>query len=289
MADRSPSAIAQPNRPLAAIIGLHLLGFVILLALVAPHEYSLAGGSGFGVGLGVTAYTLGLRHAFDYISAIDDTTRKLMAEGQRPLSADFFFALGHATIVFALGALVVFGVRGLGGALEDRGLSLRAATGVVGPLVSGGFLILIGLLNLAIPVNVLGIFRRLGGGEYDEAELERQIDSRGLMNRINGRATRAVRKPRQMYPLGALSVLGFDTATEVALLVLAGGAAASGSGEKADVDRAADPDGIDSGGVPPAARGVPDRRRRRARRDRCPLYSAGNATGGSEEAAKFER
>jgi nickel/cobalt transporter (NiCoT) family protein len=184
----------------------------------------------FGLGVGVTAYTLGLRHAFDadHISAIDNTTRKLMAEGQRPLSVGFFFSLGHSTIVFALGVLVVAGVRGLNGALADDSSSLHTATGVVGPAVSGSFLLLIGLLNLAILLNVVRITLASRRGELDEAELERELGSRGLMNRVFGRATRAVRKPWHMYPLGCLFGLGFDTATEVGLLVLAGGAAASG-------------------------------------------------------------
>jgi high-affinity nickel-transport protein len=214
----------------AAILGLHVVGFFILLALVVPHDYSLAGGGIFGLGVGVTAYTLGLRHAFDadHIAAIDNTTRKLMAEGQRPLSVGFFFSLGHSTIVFVLGAIVVAGVRGLGGALESDGSTLHRATGLVGPLVSGGFLLLIGLVNLAILLTVVRTFRDLRHGELDEAQLEAQLSSRGFMSRLFGRATRAVRKPWHMYPLGCLFGLGFDTATEVGLLVLAGGAAASG-------------------------------------------------------------
>jgi nickel/cobalt transporter (NiCoT) family protein len=214
----------------AVIVGLHVAGFFILLALVVPHDYSLAGGGVFGLGIGITAYTLGLRHAFDadHIGAIDNTTRKLMAEGQRPLSVGFFFSLGHSTVVFLLGVLVVFGVRGLSGALEDDGSSLHTATGLVGPAVSGSFLFLIGLLNLVILVNILGIFRRMRQGVFDEQELEDELQSRGLMNRFYGRATRAIRKPWQMYPLGLLFGLGFDTATEVGLLVLAGGAAAGG-------------------------------------------------------------
>jgi nickel/cobalt transporter (NiCoT) family protein len=214
----------------AVILGLHAVGFFILLVLVVPNDYSLAGGGVFGLGVGITAYTLGLRHAFDadHIAAIDNTTRKLMADGQRPLSVGFFFSLGHSTIVFALGALVVFGVRGLSGALESDGSALHQATDLIGPAVSGGFLLLIGLLNLAILLNVLRISRDLREGELDEAELERQLGSRGLMNRVFGRATRAIRKPWHMYPLGCLFGLGFDTATEVGLLVLAGGAAASG-------------------------------------------------------------
>jgi nickel/cobalt transporter (NiCoT) family protein len=214
----------------AVIVGLHVVGFFILLALVVPNDYSLAGGGVFGLGIGITAYTLGLRHAFDadHIGAIDNTTRKLMAEGQRPLSVGFFFSLGHSTVVFLLGVLVVFGVRGLSGALEDDGSSLHTATGLVGPAVSGSFLFLIGLLNLVILVNILGIFRRMRQGVFDEQELEDELQSRGLMNRFYGRATRAIRKPWQMYPLGLLFGLGFDTATEVGLLVLAGGAAAGG-------------------------------------------------------------
>jgi nickel/cobalt transporter (NiCoT) family protein len=206
----------------AVIAGLHVAGFVILLALVGPH--------GFGIGVGITAYTLGLRHAFDadHIAAIDNTTRKLMHEGQRPLSVGFFFSLGHSTIVFALGALVVAGVRGVSGAVRDGHSSLHTAAGLVGPAVSGTFLVTIGILNLIVLVEILGIFRRMRHGHYDERELEAQLSARGAMSRFYGRATRAVRKPWHMYPLGCLFGLGFDTATEVALLVLAGGAAASG-------------------------------------------------------------
>src|SRR3954469_7593581 len=201
----------------AVIVGLHAAGFFILLALVVPHDYSLAGGGVFGLGVGVTAYTLGLRHAFDadHISAIDNTTRKLMAEGQRPLSVGFFFSLGHSTIVFALGVLVVAGVRGLSG---DSSPLLRAGA-VAGPAVSGTFLLLIGLVNLAILRNLLRMFR---------APEQPAPVVAGPMSRLFGRATRSVRKPWHMYPLGCLFGLGFDTATEVGLLVLAGGAAASG-------------------------------------------------------------
>jgi len=130
--------------------------------------------------------------------------------------------------VFALGVLVVVGVRGLSGALESDASNLHQATGLVGPAISGGFLFLIGLLNLAILLNIVRIFRDMRHGELDERELEQQLASRGLMNRFFGRATRAIRKPWHMYPLGLLFGLGFDTATEVGLLVLAGGAAAGG-------------------------------------------------------------
>jgi high-affinity nickel-transport protein len=213
----------------AVVVSLHVLGFFVLLALVVPSQYSLGASGVFGLGIGITAYTLGLRHAFDadHIAAIDNTTRKLMNEGQRPLSVGFFFSLGHSTIVFALALLVVAGVRGLTGAIEDEGSSLHAATGVIGPVVSGSFLMIIGILNLIILVGILQIFRQMRRGICDEQELEDQLNRRGLLNRFYGRVTRAVRKPWHMYPLGMLFGLGFDTATEVALLVLAGGAAAS--------------------------------------------------------------
>ena len=214
----------------AVIVGLHVVGFFLLLALVVPNDYSLAGGGVFGVGLGITAYTLGLRHAFDadHIAAIDNTTRKLMAEGQRPLSVGFFFSLGHSTIVFALGALVIFGVRGLSGAVENDGSTLHTATGLIGPAVSGSFLFLIGILNLVILVTSWGSSGACARATSTSRSSRTSCNRAGFMNRFYGRATRAIRKPWQMYPLGLLFGLGFDTATEVALLVLAGGAAASG-------------------------------------------------------------
>jgi nickel/cobalt transporter (NiCoT) family protein len=214
----------------AIVVGLHVVGFFLLLAVVVPHHYRLGASGGFGLGVGITAYTLGLRHAFDadHIAAIDNTTRKLMNEGQRPLSVGFFFSLGHSTIVFALGVLVTVGVHGLSGAVANGGSTLHKATGLVGPVVSGSFLLLIGILNLVVLASILGIFRKLRHGHFDEAELEEQLNNRGVLNRFYGRATRAVRKPWHMYPLGCLFGLGFDTATEVALLVLAGGAAAGG-------------------------------------------------------------
>ncbi len=214
----------------AVVIGLHALGFLLLFAVVAPQHYELGSSGIFGVGLGITAYTLGLRHAFDadHIGAIDSTTRKLMNDGQRPLSVGFFFSLGHSTIVFALGLLVVVGVGGLSGAVADDGSTLHHATGLIGPMVSGTFLFLIGVLNLVILVSIVRVFMRMRDGQFDEAELEQQLDNRGFMNRLYKRATNAVGKPSHMYPLGCLFGLGFDTATEVALLVLAGAGAAQG-------------------------------------------------------------
>jgi nickel/cobalt transporter (NiCoT) family protein len=215
----------------AVIALLHAIGFFLLFAFVVPHHFALGGASGvFGVGVGITAYTLGMRHAFDvdHIAAIDNTTRKLMTDGQRPLSVGFFFSLGHSTIVFALASLFAVGVRGLGGSVSDDGSTLHHVTGLIGPSVSGSFLFLIGIINLVILFGIVGVFRRMRQGEYDEEQLEDQLSSRGFMNRLLGRATRAVRHPWHMYPLGLLFGLGFDTATEIALLATAGAAATGG-------------------------------------------------------------
>jgi high-affinity nickel-transport protein len=182
----------------------------------------------FGVGLGLTAYTLGMRHAFDadHIAAIDNTTRKLMSEGKRPVSVGFWFSLGHSTIVFTLCVLLAAGVRALAGEVESDSSTLHNVTGIIGTSVSGVFLYIIGILNLVVLVGIVRVFREMRRGTYDEAALEEQLNNRGFMNRILGGATRAVKKPWQMYPIGVLFGLGFDTATEVSLLVLAGGAAA---------------------------------------------------------------
>src|SRR6476660_7063709 len=210
------------------ILVLHLVGWGTLIALVAPQEYQVSGQL-FNIGLGVTAYTLGLRHAFDadHIAAIDNTTRKLMTEGQRPLSVGFWFSLGHSSVVFIMVALLALGIRALAGAIEDDQSTLQQVTGVWGTLVSGAFLVAIGLINLVALVGILKVFRKMRSGHYAEAELEEQLDKRGFMNRILGRVTRTVTKPWHMYPVGLLFGLGFDTVTEVGLLVIAGGAAAA--------------------------------------------------------------
>jgi high-affinity nickel-transport protein len=212
------------------VIGLHAVGFLILIVVVAPHRYHLGSSGSFTVGLGLTAYTLGLRHAFDadHISAIDNTTRKLMSERKRPLSVGFWFSLGHSTIVFGLSLLFAVGIRALGGQVHNRGSTLHKVTSLIGSGVSGAFLYLIAALNLVILFGILRVFRDMRRGEYDEAELERQLNSRGLLNRFYARFTTAIKQPWQMYPLGVLFGLGFDTATEVALLFTAAGAAGAG-------------------------------------------------------------
>ncbi|MGW4241005.1 HoxN/HupN/NixA family nickel/cobalt transporter [Nocardia sp. NPDC004722] len=214
-----------------AVLALHVLGWGTLLLVVVPAHHVVQG-SVFGVGLGITAYTLGMRHAFDadHIAAIDNTTRKLVAENGRAKSqtVGFWFALGHSSIVFVMVALLAFGVRALAGSIEDEGSGLHRWTGLWGTSISGGFLIAIGLLNLVSLLGIWRVYRRMRGGDFDEPALEQALNDRGLLTRVLGPVVKLVRKPWQMYPVGLLFGLGFDTVTEVGLLVIAGGAAATG-------------------------------------------------------------
>ena len=211
------------------IAALHVIGWGTLVFLVAPQHFDL-GDKVLGIGVGLTAYALGLRHAFDadHIAAIDNTTRKLMEDGQRPLGVGFFFSLGHSTIVFGLALLISLGVRAVVGPVQDDSSALHHYTGLIGTSVSGLFLYLIAAINIVILAGILKVFRGMRRGHFDEAELEQHLNNRGFFNRFFGRFTRSITKSRQMYPLGMLFGLGFDTATEIALLVLAGSSAAAG-------------------------------------------------------------
>ena len=184
----------------------------------------------FGFGTGILAYTLGMRHAFDadHIAAIDNTTRKLIQDGKRPLSVGFWFSLGHSTVVFCLAFLLNFGIRALNVAVSNDGSSLHKWTGIIGTSVSGSFLYLIGIINLVVLISIVKVMREMREGRYDDAELERQLENRGLMNRVLGGFATKVNEPWKIYPVGVLFGLGFDTATEVALLVLAGTAVVGG-------------------------------------------------------------
>ncbi|MFF0628941.1 HoxN/HupN/NixA family nickel/cobalt transporter [Streptomyces sp. NPDC004296] len=213
---------------MAVIAALHVVAFGVLFLLVVPGHYTV-GSQVFGAGLGITAYTLGMRHAFDadHIAAIDNTTRKLMADGKRPVSVGFWFALGHSSVVVVMAALVAGGAQ-LAGALMNDNSATHQTLGLVGTTVSGTFLYLIAALNLVALVGILKVFRAMRAGAYDEQELEAHLDSRGFMNRILGRLTKSISHPGQMYPLGFLFGIGFDTATEVTLMVMAGSGAAAG-------------------------------------------------------------
>ena len=199
----------------AAVAGLHALGWGLFLAY-SRHNPALAG-------LGTLAYTFGLRHAFDadHIAAIDNTTRKFLQDGKRPLGVGFFFSLGHSTIVFALAAGLAIAAK----TVNSRIPALQSYGGTIGAGVSGTFLWIIGVLNLLVLLDVARVFRAMRHGAYDQERLEQRLLDRGLTNRFLGGVTRRIRASWQMYPVGLLFGLGFDTATEVGLLALAAGVA----------------------------------------------------------------
>ncbi len=224
---------ARERRRLYAMFGfivfLHVLG-AALLAIAAMRHVGVSGTKMIGVGTGVLAYTLGMRHAFDadHIAAIDNTTRKFMSEGKRPLSVGFFFSLGHSSVVFALTVLLGLGARALGGQVRDAHSPLHHYGTLVGTVVSGSFLYLIATLNLIILVGIVRLFVEMRQGRFDDSQLEKHLNARGFMMRFFGPLARSIDAPWKMYPLGVLFGLGFDTATEVAFLVLAGTSVAAG-------------------------------------------------------------
>lgn len=205
----------------AVITALHLVGFGTFLILVLPEHYR-----GLGIGISLTAYTLGLRHAFDadHISAIDNVTRKLINDrlhrhcASRPLSVGYYFSLGHSTIVVLIGVGVVIAEKAVYSAVSNSHSVLEQFGGVFGTGVSALFLYMIAVLNLVVLAGIVRVFRSLKRGRYDELELERQLQDRGFMYRYLGRWTRTITHEWQMYPIGIVFGMGFDTATEVALL-----------------------------------------------------------------------
>ncbi len=206
------------------VLLLHVVGWGLFVFVILPAHYHL-----LGIGVAVTAYTLGARHAFDadHISAIDNTTRKFMAEGKRPLSVGFWFSLGHSSIVVGLGIALTIAAKAVFSQVSHGNSGLASFGGVVGTAVSGSFLYLIAILNLVILISISKIFVAMRKGLYDEDELEEQLQARGLMFRIFGKMMKSISEPWHMYIVGLLFGLGFDTATEIALLAATAGAAES--------------------------------------------------------------
>jgi high-affinity nickel-transport protein len=199
-----------------AVALLHVLGWG-LFAWYSASNPALAG-------LGVLAYTFGLRHAFDadHIAAIDNTTRSFLQQGKRPLGIGFFFSLGHSTVVFGLAMGLAVGAS----AVKAKLPSFQTWGGYVGAGVSGVFLLAIGVLNLLVLLDIVRIFRDLRRGRLDETRLEERLLDRGLMSRgLLRRLGARITSSWHMYPLGILFGLGFDTATEVGLLAVSAGAA----------------------------------------------------------------
>jgi high-affinity nickel-transport protein len=211
------------------ILALNTAGWGIFVFAIQPHHFRY---QGLGVGLGVafTAWTLGARHAFDadHISAIDNTTRKLMSDGKRPLGTGFFFALGHSTIIVVVGVGLGIAAKAVFGAVVTPTSGYETIGGVVGTSMAAGFLYLIAALNVVVLAGIFKVFRGLRAGLFDEAELERQLQARGMMWRFFGRFMRSITKTWHMFFVGLIFGLGFDTATEVLLLAATAAAATEG-------------------------------------------------------------
>ena len=205
---------------------LRVYGFLLAFNLVA-WALAIYAAQSFPILLptAVLAYTFGLRHAVDadHIAAIDNTTRKLMQDGQRPVAVGLFFSLGHSTIVVALSVVIAISA----GIVSDIP-TFREIGGLIGTSVSAAFLLVIGVINLIVLIDIYRMFRRVSsGGSYDEESLEDFLNNRGLLARVFRPMLRVIRKSWHMYPLGVLFGLGFDTASEVALLGLAATSGAS--------------------------------------------------------------
>jgi nickel/cobalt transporter (NiCoT) family protein len=226
-----PGAAVAPRGPLnflprewariGALYGvialLHCLGWGLYLHYTARYPAL--------VGLGLVAYLFGLRHAFDadHIAAIDDTVRYMLRTGDRPLGVGFFFALGHSTVVAALALAITFAAP----ALTREIPQLQSLGGVIGAGVSGVFLWVIGILNLLVLLELLQVWQQARTGVHSHAHLEELLARRGLLNRLFGGRLRRLRtRSWQMYPLGLLFGLGFDTASEIGLLAMTAGASA---------------------------------------------------------------
>jgi high-affinity nickel-transport protein len=210
------------------IILLNVTGWGVLILAVAPQNFTFGRAGVYGVGLGVTAFLLGVRHAFDadHIAVIDNTTRKLVGEGKTALGVGFWFSLGHSTVVFGAALFLALGAQALADAVPNEDSALLQTLGLVGGVVAGTFLILIGLMNLVSVTGIVRVFRGMLAGKLNEQELERELNNRGFLARMLGGSIRRIARPWHAYPVGLLMGLGFDTASQIALLVLASGSTA---------------------------------------------------------------
>jgi high-affinity nickel-transport protein len=210
----------------AKVVAVTVLLFIVnaaawLWAIVAFHDYPVL------LGTAALAYSFGLRHAFDadHIAAIDNVTRKLMQEGRRPVGVGLFFSLGHSTIVVALTIAIAVATT----ALQGRFDAFKSFGGVAGTLVSALFLFAIAIANIIVLISVRRVFQTVkSGGRFVEEDLDLMLANRGLLGRLFRRFFRLIERSWQMYPLGLLFGLGFDTATEVGLIGISATQASQG-------------------------------------------------------------
>jgi len=212
---------------LGTVVVLHVLGWGLFVHYNSMEKYhALADHKGVLVyaGAGALAYSFGLRHAFDadHIAAIDDTTRLMLAKGKKPLALGLFFSLGHSTIVLSLSVGIAFAAKQ---AVKFQ-KNFAETGGIIGASVSAFFLYLVGILNLVILVGIVRVWRKAKSGQFSHEHLQDLLNERGLMNRVfRGFFKKGFDKSWQIYPVGVLFGLGFDTATEVGLLAISATAA----------------------------------------------------------------
>jgi len=223
-ADRVATRLSFSRSEWTRLAGLY--GFIGLLHVVGWGLYlHYAGHYPQLVGLGFVAYMFGLRHAFDadHIAAVDDTVRFMLQKGKQPLSVGFFFSLGHSTVVLVLSIGIAVAASGVKAELP----ALKSVGALIGAGVSGTFLWVIGILNLLVLLDIMKVWRVAKSGAHSHAHLESLLRKRGLLNRLfGGRLQRFMNHSWQMYPLGLLFGLGFDTASEIGLLAMTAGASA---------------------------------------------------------------
>src|SRR5258708_16437421 len=205
-----------------AIVLIHVVGWGALLTYGVGHPAFF--------GLGGLAYTFGLRHAFDadHISAIDNTTRKLLQQKQKPVSVGFWFSLGHCTVVLLIALALGLAVHAVMTGVVRSTRQLRPVGGLVGTLISGLFPVLLGILQLVILLDIVRVYRRMRLGQYDRESLDQELTGGGFMTRAFGRLFRNVSQSWHMYPIGFLFGLRFDTASGVAPLPTSPGRAVAG-------------------------------------------------------------
>ena len=199
---------------IAIVIFLHIIGFSFLWIAGKDHHILF--------GMGILAYTLGLRHAFDadHIAAIDNTVRKLLQQRRDPVGVGFYFSIGHSTVVFLMAVLLGISVKWAKSELPH----FQDIGGTIGTLVSGFFLVLIGILNLIILVSLIKLFAKLRHQRVNEEEVDALLEARGFVSRFVGPYFKVISRSWHVLPLGFLFGLGFDTASEIALLALSSGA-----------------------------------------------------------------
>ncbi|MCW2598936.1 MAG: nickel transporter [Frankiales bacterium] len=215
-----------------AVTGLHVVGFGLFQYYNAQpkyHQIADSKGTLLYAGAASLAYVFGLRHAFDadHIAAIDDTTRLLLQKGKKPLAVGFFFSLGHSTVVFALSLGIALAAK----ATAQFQSSFAGIGGVIGASISGVFLYLVAGFNFVILMGIIRTWKEMKRGDYAPEQLDDLLAQRGMMNRIfKGRYNKFINHSWQMYPIGFLFGLGFDTASEIAFLALSATAATAAVG-----------------------------------------------------------